>query len=446
MLLTDREALLYLPVCPLRCISLGFHSSSCNGEASTLSSSSSSRRIACGSFTSSSSSSNSSGGIGARRAGCSSNSLSQTRGQSVHLRLPSQDGALHHSCLETAWRSSQWAHICGRAASSYLKANSLATAAVKRWKAGPQDSSINTSQLLQLGFTETQSARILANLHKQKLNLNVENVRQWLQLLHSLGVEKPLDTLSQQVVLMQSKADNASLRAGPLQQWMAKLGLTEVETGKLFSKYGLILKSSVANVESVEAWLGVELGWGSDVIRKALIKDPRLFGRSVTQCQSQLSALQALGLSRSQTGEMVRKMPVLLSHNVSNPCIQLKVRFLLEVMQLPITALVSDPNFLNRSLTLCIGPRWAFHSKHCKDARFPSTSTLSMNPTRFTDGLKSSSLDSECLSREVTRLQLFREFVIQWQQGEGKAWVGLDGTRSATLDGDSSTGGDMSAD
>lgn len=256
----------------------------------------------------------------------------------------------------------------------------------------------------------------------QKLNLNIENVQQWLRLLRMINVQLPVDTLSNYPILLQSRAETAAARSVPLLLWMTRLGLSQAETGNLLGKCPLALLSASASIEATERWLRTKLQWDSGMICKALVRDPRLFHFTDTHVEAQWLAMQAMGLSQAQVAEMARKLPKLLRRNMSSNVMQLKVRFLVEVMGISVIALVKDPNYLTRSLTGCIGPRWAFRLLYCGDNTFGHTSKLSRSPQQFVDRLNSSTLDAECLQRGVTRLQLFQEFVLNWPQEEGREW------------------------
>lgn len=167
-------------------------------------------------------------------------------------------------------------------------------------------------------------------------------------------------------------------------------------------------------------WYRTELEWNSDLVCKRVVQNPRLFGQSVANARTHLEAVQALGLSRTQVLEMVTKTPGVLEFDSST--IQRKVKFMVEEMGLPLTALLKDPTFLARSLTNTIGPRWAFSLLYCSNQPRPSTSRPSLTEQKYTNGLKSPSLDAVCARRDMTRLQLFMEFKIQWQQREGRVW------------------------
>lgn len=115
------------------------------------------------------------------------------------------------------------------------------------------------------------------------------------------------------------------------------------------------------------------------------------------------------------------KMPTVLGLAVSGKLQQDKLTFLPLVMHKSILELNCSA-FLTYSLFNRIGPRWVFHTIHCSDQPFNLSSKLCPADETYVQACKISPispLDAECHSRGMTRLQLYQEIKVQWQQ-EGK--------------------------
>lgn len=239
----------------------------------------------------------------------------------------------------------------------------------------------------------------------------------------------------------------------------------------------MLLKLPHKNAALVALWLSSELGWSShmvvviltkcpqlfglnpaatlgvkavwfrsqgfetEVLSKMLYLHPQLLGYTIKRNESQLSALQALGLSKPQVAEMVRTCPVLLIRDISSDVTQAKIRFLTQVMGKSVQELSVCPGFLALSLVDRTGPRWAFHSLYCPGKPFILSTRLKCTELDFVRRLPSSYLDTECDSQGKSRLQLFRSFTAQWKEGEGRAWgVGNDSSSTDGLLGLSGSG------
>lgn len=313
-------------------------------------------------------------------------------------------------------------------------------------------------QLVKEGFTEKQTVMILAWLSSRKRPFVIRNIQQWLQVLRNYGVKQPLDVMSNHLILLMARADTAHARSTAVVQWMSEHGLAQDAIAAVISQWPLILHTPLETAKAVAAWLGSELGWSDGMISDVLTRHPRLFGLStvsnlcvklswfksqglsaaavsrvffntpplfyttIARNEKQLAALQAMGLSKSQVSEMLRKLPHLLTRNIAGDNIQAKVRFLSEDMGRTIEELVTCSVFLTYSLINRIGPRWAFHSLYCKGQSFVLGSRLPVKDKHFADSLSSQTLDTECVSRGYDRLRLYNEFRAEWQQGEGIKW------------------------
>lgn len=91
-------------------------------------------------------------------------------------------------------------------------------------------------------------------------------------------------------------------------------------------------------------------------------------------------------------------------------------------MGFPITALVASPAFLARSLKAVIGPRWAFRCLYCRHQSAGKITNLSDTNLVYVSKLDSETLDAECASQGLTRLQLYEAWVPVWQLGAGQRW------------------------
>lgn len=353
--------------------------------------------------------------------GYSISGLQISRAPALHQRFPTPAQASHQANLSPPNTSTQWGEGRGQSHVSILHR----TAAAKQAISGPTNGDThadNISQLVQLGFSDEQAARVQKYLQGRKDVLNINYVRQFLQLMNSLAVEQPFEALSKNSMIFSRNPDTVRARAEPLIQWMLGMGLTRDDTSTVFERFPSLLIVPLPTLIAKAEWFGGVLGWDGCFIRKLLMRKSTVFALSVAHAQAQLVALEALGLSHAQVFEVVRKQPCVLGLDISGPTTQLKVKFMVQVMGLPVTRVTRDPGMLTRSLTNTIGPRWAFSLLYCSDQPTPSTNSLSKTAENYTNGLKSASLDTECLSRKMTRMQRFEEFKAQWQQGEGRAW------------------------
>ncbi|MEW5307239.1 MAG: hypothetical protein WDW36_009647 [Sanguina aurantia] len=374
---------------------------------------------------------------------------------------------------------------CGPTASvPATQAPSLRTAAVKRWRpSGPLDpDAINSpSQLVGLGFTRQQANQLLSSPVFKSCAVNLGNVRQWIELLGHLGIPASHNVLATHPIVLKSRADNNAANAAAVVQWIRSRVPSQAAVRVVICKFPKLLTTPCEKLDAATAWMRTELGSSEGDIHRGLARLPQLFAmRSGTLAsklawfdsqafdvarirryvlshpqllvmttehyEAQLAALQALGLSQSEALEMAKKVPVLLSLDIAGSNMQLKVRFLVRVMGLPVAALVRDPNFLSRSLMNTIGPRWAFSRLYSTLKPPNHTSHLSKSPGRYLETVKSALLEEECAERGLSPLQLFEEFIPCWQQGEGRVWAKAPKTSSAVLGGDSVGDVDEEAD
>lgn len=313
------------------------------------------------------------------------------------------------------------------------------------------------SQLLQEGFTFIQAARILSYLSNRKRPLDIENVRQWLQLLRKNHVQKPLSAMAKCPIIIEHRAHKVQVKAAAVAQWMQQKELTTVKFGQILSKWPALLVMTFANLEAVEAWLSSELNWTSKQTGRAFATFPQLFGLSpanlacklawfidkgcsnhkmsrvllsqpylmsytAARNETQWSDLLAAGLTQTQVAEAVVKMPHIVGLRVASDINQAKLRFLVQGMGKEISELVRCPGYLSCSLFKRVGPRWAFHSLHCPGQRFTLSTQLAPKVEGWLHQMSSSSMDAECIARGMTRAQLYQEHTLQWQRGEGQKW------------------------
>lgn len=320
------------------------------------------------------------------------------------------------------------------------------------------DSGISNTSLKQLGFTDPQAAAVLSFFTRQKRNLNISDTAQWVQILDDFGVKHPTASLSKNPIILQGNPAGKDIRLAAVVQWMSSRGLTDVEIAEVIGKQPMVLNMPLIKVEAVTAWLVDELGWSDGMINTTLQKMPTLFGLNpvknlapklawltsrclakeemskvlhthpqlltftVERNEVNVSALMARGLSDAQVAKMLRKMPQLLGQNIPGLVMQLKMKYLVEVMEAPITTMVNDPHYLARSLKNVIGPRWTFSSRYGIKQPTSTTSKLSKTTVQFLATLKSESLDAECENRGLTRLQVYEAWTLSWQSGEGRWW------------------------
>lgn len=210
---------------------------------------------------------------------------------------------------------------------------------------------------------------------------------------------------------------------------------------------------------AVAAWCSAELDWSGSMIATIMIKFPQLFGLSaadnltpklawfvlqgcrkaslrrvffstpallsysIQRNNTQLIALQALGLPLSKASYLISRVPTLLTRKISGQITQAKIEFLTQVMHQQIEEICVCPRFLTYSLFERIGPRWSFHSRHCHQGRpYKLNTKLQPSDKHFSEHMGSPSLDAECTSRGMTHEEVYQEHKEQWQQGEGKIW------------------------
>lgn len=328
-------------------------------------------------------------------------------------------------------------------------------------KAGPDsvpDQLSHKSKLVELGFTEEEAARVISYHTSRKLHVNIQNVQAWLQLLHRHHVEFACQVVSKRPLILTSKAVTAAINAEGIMEWLSKLGVEPNVVPSLISEVPMLLTVRHATPAAVTEWLHTKLSWTSSTVIVALKRHPQLFGYSphdnldtklawflskgfsiesiskalattpslfnnkIEHNESQLSAMQGLGLSLPQVLKMVRQRPQLLRCGFSGLNVQTKVHFLTQVMNKSIQELLSCTPFLRYSLFNNIGPRWAFHSLYSQDQPFTLSSKLNCGEARYSRQLVSSTLDEDCISRGLTRLQVYQEFKAHWQLEEGKKW------------------------
>ncbi|MEW5298209.1 MAG: hypothetical protein WDW36_001359 [Sanguina aurantia] len=319
-----------------------------------------------------------------------------------------------------------------------------------------------TAQLTELGCTPKQVSRVLSTLAAKGHPFDFQTAERWLQILSRYGVPDPLLALVNNALLLQTRPEEGRDNAPAVTAWVAGMGLTQAELGETLARYPqlLCLRHTDAT-EAVSQWLTRELGWdGRQIVKalhafpplfacspaedltprlkwffnhgfhvaavgRAMLETPDLFSSSIAHYESQLSALQALGLTPSQVQTMVLKEPSLFTTSVTGEVMQLKVRFLVEVMGKQVADLVNCPVYLLRSLKGCIGPRWAFAAQYGTHLDYQLSARLRMTDRQFAEAARSTKLNGEFKSRAVTRIQVYSEFKIRWQQGAGKGWCGV---------------------
>lgn len=317
------------------------------------------------------------------------------------------------------------------------------------------------SDLYQLGFTDQQVARLLLYLAAQRRCFKLDKMDAWLQLLVRHHVQQPHAVISKYPLILSHKAETVAENADAVVLWMSSLGMTSVHTAQLLGEWPMLLTIPNTTGTAVAAWFSDELKWSSSMVATMLSKFPQLFclstsdnlapklawfvaqgfsrktmggvffrapsllGCTVQRSNTQLKALKAIGMSESQVLHMAIKAPTLLSLSINGQTTQAKVRFLTQEMRKEVTELLSCPTFLTYSLVQRIGPRWSFHSRYCNQGKqFNLSTQLIPSDQHFAEKYVSSSLDAECASRSISRIQLYEEHRTQWQQGLGREWDG----------------------
>lgn len=297
----------------------------------------------------------------------------------------------------------------------------------------------------------------------------------WLQLLHQHGVQHPSDVMSNHIIILKSRAETAQARSAAVVAWMRKLGLTEAEIVDIITQRPMVFNVPLETANAVSEWLQHELGWNGSMISNVLVRYPRLFGLSpfsnlsiklawfrshsfstvnissalysnpalfnnaIAHNECQIISLKAMGLSPEQVTKVFKRIPHLLMRDMEGNIIQAKIHFLTQVMHMQVEELAAFPAFLTYSLMKRIGPRWGFHSLHCKGQSFSLAYRLSLKDRQYAESLTSQSLDAQCKARCLTRLQLYEEFRSQWQQGEERRWnLGNKPEKSQIKDGNES--------
>lgn len=315
----------------------------------------------------------------------------------------------------------------------------------------------HTLQLLQEGFTDKQAARITLYLSSRGRSYDIISVRRWLDILRRSHVKQPTDATAKCPIVLEHRADNLEIKAAAVVQWMSRRGLTDAELGEVLSQWPALLNITTSTLEAVTAWLRWKFNWTDASICRLLARCPQFFSRTtanlssklawfiaegcnnermsiavshtpslfnytIARNQSQLATLQTKGLTRAEVTEMLIKRPQLMTQDMSSSITQAKFRFLDQVMRMDVQVLVKCPVFFFYSLFKRIGPRWSFHSLYCTGQHFNLSSNLAPKDEDWLHRLSSSFLDAKCVSHSMTRMQLYQEQTIEWQQGEGKKW------------------------
>lgn len=316
----------------------------------------------------------------------------------------------------------------------------------------------DTDLLLSEGFSEKQAARVLSFYSSVQRKFNIHSTRSWLKLLQELHMGQSLELLCRNPIILTTKFETSEANAKAIVGWVMSMGSSEKETAILLRKRPMLLVVPLATAAAVSTWLSTELGWSKAMMVKVLIKDanlfcsspvnnltpklawfksigfsnaaiskvlcssPNLFTCTTARNEAQLVALQAMGLSRVQVQEMIRKLPVLVTYDVLGAVVQAKVQFLTIVMKKQVQELVWCPVFLCVSLLERTGPRWSFHSVYCDGQPFKLGTNLVPTDANFVARLRSPSLDAVCRAGGISRLQVYHDFKQRWQQREGTEW------------------------
>lgn len=275
------------------------------------------------------------------------------------------------------------------------------------------------AQLIELGFTVDQAKRLLSFFASRRTSLSVENVSAWLKLLHRYHVVDTYQTASKHPIILASRAARAAANAEGVVEWFSSLGMAPGPQAALLGKYPMLLNVPSSTASAATEWFGSQLTWSSSKVVCVLTQYPDLFNHSCENLQVKLAWFLSNGLRI----DMISRKPHLLRRNLFSIVNQTKVRFLTQVMMKDVVEMERGATFLTYSLLERTGPRWAFHSKHCSHQSFCLSTRLNPIDEDFVQQLPSSSLDAECASRRMTRMQLFEECKTSWQQGEGKDWV-----------------------
>lgn len=373
--------------------------------------------------------------------------------QPLHIK---QQHGVSAMCFQSIRNTSRQGGACG--AEFWTLYHMFSITAGKQPPPGDAEYDLSpTSQLLYVGFTIKQAERILTLYASRKRPLDIKNVREWLDLLRQCHVEWPTNALSKHPIMLSNRAENLESRSKETLHRLSRFGLTNVGIGQLLSKWPGLLIVTVGNLEAVEAWLSIELHWSQEQVGKVLAKysklfsltpitlssklawfssqgcsnakmgvalfhTPSLFDYTIARNESQLSALQAAGLTPAEVALLIGKRPQLLTRDMSSHITQAKLRYLKEVIGQDVKEMLKFPAYLTCSLVKAVGPRSSFHSLHCSSQPFALNTNLTKTEEHWLRRLSSPSLDAECIARGMTRAQIYKEHTIQWQQGEGKKW------------------------
>lgn len=272
-------------------------------------------------------------------------------------------------------------------------------------------------QLVDSGFTEDQAGAVVLYFANSNINLPLENVQPWLQLLPKLQVHHPHQLLSKKSILLASKASAAEVNATSLVELLQDLGATPEIIQTLISKKATLLTFPHATPSPISAWLRSNLSLSSSAILNVLFCCPELFSRSREDLDVTLAWLTSNGVSI----ESIIQKPEVLGCDVSSSATQGKARFLTQAMGKDASELLAFPHFFKCSLSR-VGPRWAFHNLYCNGQPFHLKPSLQVTDAQYVQRLDSTSLDAECSSRGKTRGQLYAEFRAKWSKVEGKKW------------------------
>lgn len=133
-------------------------------------------------------------------------------------------------------------------------------------------------------------------------------------------MERPFEVISKRPVLLQTRAGE---NMNAVEAWLRReLGWSDKNITNILRKDPVLFCSNpVVNLAPKLAWFDAHVRC-TEKMSKVLANHPQLFHYSIERNESNMSAMQAMGLSELQVSGMVGRMPQLLGQDMSGFVIQ----------------------------------------------------------------------------------------------------------------------------
>lgn len=210
------------------------------------------------------------------------------------------------------------------------------------------------SQLLQLGFTEEEAARVLSYYASQGLIFNRTNTQAWLELLQMLHVVHAVQVITKHPIILTNRAATAAANAEGVVGWLLSAGVTSEQQAVLLGKYPMLLTVPCATASAVTECLRIRLSWSDSTIFNVLRTFPKLFCVASNTLNARIDWLLSKDVDINIISKKARSQPQLLLRSFSSPVNSIKIRFYTTVMGKDLPEWLP---FVSYSLFQNVGPR-----------------------------------------------------------------------------------------